>query len=78
MSQSWAWLRTRWADTGWWPATAVSFLSMLPSAARLGSTPLNAPVTGMAVTDDGLGYWMVTADGGAFAFGDAPFFGSAG
>jgi hypothetical protein len=43
----------------------------------LGSIMLNAPVTGMASTDDGQGYWMVTADGGAFAFGDAPFWGSA-
>jgi hypothetical protein len=34
-------------------------------------------VTGMASTDDGQGYWMVTADGGAFTFGDAPFWGSA-
>jgi hypothetical protein len=43
----------------------------------LGSTPLNAPVTGMAVTTDGGGYWMVAADGNAFAFGDAPFLDSA-
>ena len=41
----------------------------------LGNLTLNAPVTGMASTDDGAGYWMVGADGGAFAFGDAPFWG---
>ena len=39
------------------------------------STP---PITGMATTDDGQGYWMVAGDGGVFAFGDAPFWGSAG
>ena len=32
----------------------------------------------MAATPDGGGYWEVAADGGIFAFGDAPFFGSMG
>ena len=32
----------------------------------------------MAATPDGKGYWMVGADGGVFAFGDAPFDGSSG
>jgi hypothetical protein len=32
----------------------------------------------MAPTEDGRGYWLVAADGGIFAFGDAGFFGSAG
>ena len=32
----------------------------------------------MAATPDGGGYWMVAADGGIFAFGDAPFYGSTG
>ena len=36
-----------------------------------------APVVGMAATPDGKGYWLVAADGGVFAFGDAGFFGSA-
>ena len=31
---------------------------------------------GMAASDDGNGYWMVAQDGGVFAFGDAPFWGS--
>jgi hypothetical protein len=42
----------------------------------LGGIQLVAPVTGMAVTSDGAGYWMVAGDGGVFAFGDAPFWGS--
>ena len=37
-----------------------------------------APVVGMAATPDGLGYWLVAADGGVFAFGDAAFVGSLG
>jgi hypothetical protein len=30
----------------------------------------------MAVTSTGRGYWLVAADGGLFAYGDAPYFGS--
>jgi hypothetical protein len=32
----------------------------------------------MAPTPDGGGYWLVASDGGIFAFGDAPFYGSTG
>jgi hypothetical protein len=32
----------------------------------------------MAATVDGRGYWLVAADGGVFAFGDAGFHGSTG
>jgi hypothetical protein len=32
----------------------------------------------MAASADGLGYWLVGADGGVFAFGDAQFYGSLG
>ena len=32
----------------------------------------------MAATPDGGGYWLVAADGGIFAFGDAAFYGSTG
>ncbi|MHB8682300.1 MAG: hypothetical protein ACYDA2_09435 [Acidimicrobiales bacterium] len=39
---------------------------------------LNSPVDAMATTPDGKGYWVAAADGGVFAFGDAPFFGSMG
>jgi len=40
--------------------------------------PLSSVITGMAPTPDGKGYWLVGADGGVFAFGDAPFLGSLG
>ena len=36
----------------------------------------NAPITGMAATPTGKGYWLCAADGGVFAFGDAPFLGN--
>ena len=41
-----------------------------------GASHLNDPVVGMAATPDGDGYWLVAADGGVFADGDAGFFGS--
>jgi peptidase A4-like protein/IPT/TIG domain-containing protein len=37
---------------------------------------LNAPIVGMVPSADGHGYFMVAADGGVFAFGDATFAGS--
>jgi hypothetical protein len=37
---------------------------------------LNAPIVGMVPSNDGGGYFMVAADGGVFAFGDAKFEGS--
>jgi hypothetical protein len=38
---------------------------------------LKAPVTGMAATPTGHGYWLVASDGRVFAYGTARFFGSA-
>ncbi len=40
------------------------------------SSGLAAPVVAIARTSDGGGYWLVGADGGVFAFGDATFHGS--
>ena len=37
---------------------------------------MNAPVVGIASTPDGLGYYIVAADGGLFTFGDAVCLGS--
>jgi hypothetical protein len=39
---------------------------------------LNSPIVGGAATPDGRGMWLVSADGGVFDFGDAPFEGSLG
>jgi hypothetical protein len=33
---------------------------------------------GITTTPDGKGYWLVAADGGVFAFGDAGYYGSTG
>ena len=54
------------ASTGSGPALAAS------------SPGSNAPITGMAATADGKGYWDAASDGGIFAFGDAGFYGSMG
>jgi hypothetical protein len=51
------------------------------AAAAVPGTTLNglvAPVVGAAATPDGLGYWVVAADGGVFTYGDAAFEGSTG
>lgn len=37
---------------------------------------VNAPIVGIAITPSGKGYCLVAADGGVFAFGDAPFLGN--
>ena len=39
---------------------------------------LNAPVVGIARNPRTFGYWLVGADGGIFAFGNANFYGSMG
>jgi ribosomal protein L24E len=44
----------------------------------MGGHHLNQPIVGMTPTADGNGYWLVAADGGIFAFGDATFHGSMG
>ena len=36
------------------------------------------PITAMAATPSGNGYWLVASDGGIFSFGDAAFYGSTG
>jgi len=44
----------------------------------LGDVALNQSVVGAALTPSFRGYWLATADGGVFAFGDAIFHGSTG
>ncbi len=49
----------------------------LPAGGSNAFTPVK-PIVGILATADGKGYWMVAADGGVFAFGDAGFVGSVG
>jgi hypothetical protein len=37
----------------------------------MGGKHLDQPITGMAPTPDGKGYWLVATDGGIFTFGTA-------
>jgi hypothetical protein len=48
----------------------------LAPAGTTASKRLNAPIVGMVPSADGQGYFMVGADGGVFAFGDARYEGS--
>jgi uncharacterized protein YkwD len=41
-------------------------------------SPIRRPITGIAASPSGRGYWLVADDGGVFAFGDAHFYGSTG
>jgi len=41
-----------------------------------GGAGLTAPAVGIASTPDGGGYWLASANGGVFAFGDATFYNS--
>jgi hypothetical protein len=45
-------------------------------AGSVAPSHLNAPIVGMVPSTNGAGYFMVAADGGVFAFGDARFAGS--
>src|SRR5579884_4503449 len=66
---------------GWWIAHADGEVTAGGTAPALGSaasSPIAAPVVGMATTADHAGYWLVASDGGIFSFGDAAFFGSTG
>jgi hypothetical protein len=44
----------------------------------MGGTPLGQPIVGIAATWDNEGYYLVTADGRVFTFGDATFEGVTG
>jgi hypothetical protein len=62
-------------------AVVSNFAYNTPEAAMPGPDDpnranVNAPVVGIAATPTGRGYWIVCADGGVFAFGDAQFMGN--
>ena len=55
---------------------SIPGLGFAPAGSGGGSRQLSAPIVGMVPSSDGGGYFMVGADGGVFAFGDAKFEGS--
>jgi hypothetical protein len=77
-------------DGGYWLVASDGGIFAFGDAVYHGSIPgiglapagssspkrLNAPIVGMVPSADGGGYFMVAADGGVFAFGDAKFAGS--
>jgi hypothetical protein len=77
-------------DGGYWLVASDGGIFSFGNAGYYGSIPglgfapagstnpkrLNAPIVGMVPSADGAGYFMVAADGGVFAFGDAKFEGS--
>ena len=60
------------------PATGAQVYGFGDALAFGALNSLAAPIVGMAVTPSGGGYFLVGADGGVFAFGDAVFRGSMG
>jgi lipoprotein-anchoring transpeptidase ErfK/SrfK len=68
------------AGGGAWMVTArgdVVGLGGAPSYGAVAGQPLNAPIVDLVPTPSGLGYWLLSGDGGVFTFGDATFLGSA-
>jgi hypothetical protein len=61
-------------DSGFYGS--VPGLGIAPAGTPGAPSRLNAPIVGMVPSTDGGGYFMVAADGGVFAFGDARFAGS--
>ena len=51
-------------------------LGFAPAGTPGSGSKLSAPIVGMVPSSDGGGYFMVSSDGGVFAFGDAQFVGS--
>jgi hypothetical protein len=67
------------ADGPWLVAANARLYATGAIAAPVaGGATLNRPITGSARTPSGHGVWMVGADGGIFAYGDASFYGSMG
>ncbi len=58
-------------------STGVSSVPFYGSLPGIGVSP-SAPIAAIVATPDHRGYWLMGADGGVFAFGDASFQGSAG
>jgi hypothetical protein len=47
-----------------------------PFYGSLGAAPSSAPITSMAASVDGRGYYLLDAAGHVYAYGDAPYLGN--
>jgi len=64
-------------DTFGSPAVDFSWSQVTPYLpGNAGGAGLSAPAVGIASTPDGGGYWLASANGGVFSFGDATFYNS--
>jgi ribosomal protein L24E len=64
-------------DTSGAPAVDFSWSQVTPYLpGNAGGAGLTAPAVGIASTPDGGGYWVASANGGVFAFGDATYYNS--
>ena len=61
-------------DAGYYGS--IPGIGIAPAGSTASQRRLNAPIVAIVPSDDGGGYFMVAADGGVFAFGDATFAGS--
>ena len=61
-------------DSGFYGS--IPGLGLAPAGSPGGGAKLNAPIVGMVPSANGGGYFMVAADGGVFAFGNARYSGS--
>ncbi len=66
-------------EGGGWSVTATGAVSGDAGAPLFGALlqPPKSPIVAMAATPDGRGYWLASADGVVFHFGDARSYGSA-
>ena len=77
--RSWVWPRPPVAPaTGWWVRTAGCSPKVRPGTSALSAGRIWPPRSWAWRRPGGTGYWLVGADGGVFAEGDAGFHGSLG
>ena len=69
---------TSWSASSADPVAVPHSATPDASAYHAVTAHLDGPLVGSAATPDGRGFWLATATGGVYTYGDAPFFGSHG